>query len=85
MKDNVDIVKPGDRIDLIGIYTVDSRRMNSRDRKTMTAMKSYISVISFTKIDRSKSKNITMNEDGLEQFTENQVEEFKEFADRQDL
>lgn len=85
MKDNVDIVKPGDRIDLIGIYTVDSKRINSKDRKTMTAMKSFISVISFTKIDRSKSKNITMNEDGLEQFTEKQVEDFKAFANRQDL
>jgi len=85
MKDNVDIVKPGDRIDLIGIYTVDSRRMNSNNRKTMTAMKSYISIISFTKIDRSKSKNITMNEDGLDQFNDKQLEEFKVFAARQDL
>lgn len=85
MKDNVDIVKPGDRIDLIGIYTVDSKRMNSRDRKTMTAMKSYISVVSFTKIDRSKSKNITMNEEGLDQFTDTQVSAFKSFAQRDDL
>lgn len=64
---------------------MDSKRLNSRDRKTMTAMKSYISVVSFTKIDRSKSKNITPNEEGLDQFTDQQVSDFKTFSQREDL
>jgi len=51
----------------------------------MTAMKSYISVVSFTKIDRSKSKNITTNEEGLDQFTDQQVSDFKTFSQREDL
>mmetsp|Transcript_19396 Transcript_19396/g.15939 ORF Transcript_19396/g.15939 Transcript_19396/m.15939 type:complete len:124 (+) Transcript_19396:988-1359(+) len=48
-------------------------------------MKSFISVISFTKIDRSKSKNITLNEEGLDQFAQDQIEDFKAFSKREDL
>jgi len=37
--ENVDKVKPGDRVELIGIYVVDSKRVNESKTVQKTLMK----------------------------------------------
>lgn len=60
-EDLVDYVKPGDRIEVIGIYKAMGIRLNSSKRTLKNIYRTYIDVINYVKTD-SKRLNIDSNE-----------------------
>lgn len=54
-------MKPGDRIDVIGIYKAQGIRSNSMKRTLKNVYRTYIDVINYVKKDKKKI-NIDSNE-----------------------
>jgi len=52
--DLVDFVKPGDKVEIVGVYRIQSVRVNSFTRAIKNLYKNYIDVISFTISSKNK-------------------------------
>ena len=60
-EDLVDYVKPGDRVEVIGIYKAMGIRTNSMQRTLKNVYRTYIDVINYVKTDK-KRLNVDSNE-----------------------
>lgn len=58
--------------------------MNSKDRNTKTLMKTFVSVLSFTHIERSKDSLINQVNSDEGVFSEERIEMFRSLANRRD-
>ena len=56
-EDMVDKVKPGDRVEVVGIYRACPRRLNATMRTVRSIYQTYIDVIGFTKTDAKRFTN----------------------------
>lgn len=61
-EDMVDKVKPGDRVEVVGIYRACPRRLNSTMRTVRSIYQTYIDVIGFTKTDAKRFQNEDIEE-----------------------
>jgi DNA replication licensing factor MCM4 len=51
---DVDFVRPGDRIELVGIYRAVGNRVNSSQRTLKNIYKTFIDVITYVKSDKKR-------------------------------
>ena len=61
-EDLVDFVRPGDRVEVIGIYKAVGIRLNSQKRTLQNVYRTYIDVINYVKVD-AKRFNVDTNND----------------------
>ena len=61
-EDLVDAVKPGDRVELVGIYRAIGNRINPNVRSVKTIYRTYIDVIGYTKTDAKRYENEEAND-----------------------
>lgn len=69
-EDLVDFVKPGDRVEVVGIYRAIGMRLNNNMRMLKNVYKTYIDVIGYVKTDKKRYEN-----DAEKQTAEDQVME----------
>lgn len=85
----VDFVKPGDRVEVIGIFRAQGLRINPRIRSTKSVFRTYLDVVSFTKFSKKRLvgeedentqglKNISneLNEDYMQRI-KSEIDELK--------
>ena len=53
-EDHVNFVKPGDRVDVIGVYRAQGVRVNPYNRTLRVVYRTYLDVVSFVKTDRKR-------------------------------
>lgn len=59
----VDHIKPGDRVEVVGIFRAQGIRLNPKQRTTRSIYRTYVDVVSF---EKSKNKEFNLIEDGQE-------------------
>ena len=59
----VDHIKPGDRVEVVGIFRAQGMRLNPKQRVTRSIYRTYVDVVSF---EKSKNKQFNLIEDGNE-------------------
>lgn len=78
-EDFVDFVKPGDRVEVIGIYRAQGVRANPNQRILKNVYKTYIDVINYVKVDKKRLNVNTNVEEGnqimVEEDNENAVDD----------
>ena len=117
-EDLVDAVRPGDRVEITGIYKAMGVRVNANKRTLKNVYRTYVDVVTYVKSDKKRfelgehelkeerADNVAMKEEqdatghagmedptcadaGLDEqnvvFTEQEIEEFKAFSQREDV
>ncbi|CDW88048.1 dna replication licensing factor mcm4 [Stylonychia lemnae] len=94
-EDLVDYVKPGDRVEVIGIYKAMGVRVDSSKRTLKNVYRTYVDVINYVKadkkrlnidtnqemqIDEAAVQDLMLQDEHQEMFTDSQVQKFKEFS-----
>ena len=75
--DNVDSVKPGDKLDCIGIYRAQGMRMFARKRVIKSVFRTYMDVISF---DKTNVNSMSMEKNPDEDFNKETKEKLMDLA-----
>lgn len=78
-EDMVDCCKPGDRVEITGIYRAQPNRVMRGKRVLLSIFKTYIDVVSIA--SASKTKNMIVNEDGDQEHDEEDNEEGMNFTE----
>lgn len=74
MLENVDVVKPGDRVELIGIYRAVPQRERIEWTTSRAVYKTYVDVLSWSRVERGSASNrqqLAYVEDSV--FTEERI------------
>lgn len=81
--DLVDSVKPGDAVEIIGIYRAQQIRVSRNKRMLHSLFRTYIDVVSVTQLHENKvviDEEIQNNNDYAVIFTPEEIHQFKEFS-----
>eukprot|EP01019_Chilodonella_uncinata_P003358 GABU01004225.1.p2 GENE.GABU01004225.1~~GABU01004225.1.p2 ORF type:complete len:146 (-),score=67.77 GABU01004225.1:37-474(-) len=78
-EDMVDCCKPGDRVDITGIYRAQPNRVMRGKRVLLSIFKTYIDVVSIA--SASKTKNMIVSEDGDQEHDDEDNEETNNFTE----
>ena len=70
-EDLVDDVKPGDRVEITGIYKAMGVRLNAQRRTLKNVYRTYIDVITYIKTDKRRYNS---NGEAVEEKVENNAE-----------
>lgn len=83
--DTVDVVQPGDRVVVTGIYRAQSLRENPRTRNMKSVYKTHIDVLHFQTKDTKKLSAPTDNDENVEKFSKETVDQIKLLSQRSDI
>ncbi len=81
----VDSVKPGDRVEVTGIFRAQSMRVNAKDRTLRSVFNTYIDVISFDLTSKQRFLSAEEQADEEEYITDDVKNEIFELASRSDI
>lgn len=78
----VDHIKPGDRVEVVGIFRAQGIRLNPKQRTTKSIFRTYVDVVSF---EKSKNREYNLIEEGSEvnisDETRSEIEKLKKNPD----
>lgn len=81
--DLIDSCKPGDSVEIIGIYRAQPIRVNRNKRVLHSLFRTYIDVVSITKLHDNKvviDEEVTSDNDHQMTFSNEEIQSFKNFA-----
>lgn len=90
-EEHVDYVRPGDRVEVVGIYRAQGMRVNSNRRTMKNIFITYIDVVSYQKVDNSRfgvetedkeNEDVQMQED-LHQDHNDNIQEVVTFTEKE--
>lgn len=95
----VDFVKPGDRVEVTGIYRVTSVRLNTDRRTVRNVFRTFVDVVTFVKSDKNRYNNAAndmeadnqattdeaLRGEHINSFSQEQILKFKQFSQRPDF
>lgn len=68
----VDYIKPGDRVDVVGIFRAQGLRVNPKQRVLRSIFRTYVDVVSFTKYNK---KRFNLQDEDEEVLSGNEINE----------